>query len=137
MPIPIYDCTAPVFRQMLECQMALLHKADAHCEATNTDPISIVNAKLSPRSQTYGEHVRSLTRIANQTSSRLADTPLEKPNSKGNDLGKLITRVAHSLNVVNSLTRDNFSAAETRTYSVINTNGETGNVSAHEYLAHF
>lgn len=137
MPISIYDASVPVFRQMLECQIGFLHKAAAHAESKNIDPMYIAGARLSRNSHAYGQHVRSMCLIANQAMAQLGGEGMSKPQPTERGFPALKVCVADSLAITNKLKPEKFETAESKMLSIGLSNSGAGEVTAQELLLHF
>jgi hypothetical protein len=127
MPISIYDVSVPVFRQMLECQIRFLHKAAAHAESKNIDPMYIAGARLSRNSHAYGQHVRSMCLIANQAMAQLGGEGMSKPQPTERGFPA----------ITNKLKPEKFETAESKMLSIGLSNSGAGEVTAQELLLHF
>ena len=118
MPVSIYAATIPVFRQILECQSSLVHKAASHADAKNIPHDKILRARRAPADQSFRAHVRLGTREAVKAVSMLTGQAAQIPRGSAEDFAGLARYVASATQYLNGIKEDHFVGCENKEFLV-------------------
>lgn len=114
MPLTMYQASIPVFVRMLGNLSTILDKAIEHCETTQTDPATFVNARLAADMYPLSRQIQITTDMAKGCAARLAG--IEVPSYEDNEatFAELQARIAKTVAFLKSVTEEQVSGSETR-----------------------
>ena len=136
MPLSMFQATVPVFRQSLAALIAVLDKAEAHCQEADTDPAELLAMRLAPDMYTLTEQVQRATFHASQCAAQLAEVETPSFDNDEASFDDLRGRIANTIEYVSSFTPDRFDGSEQRIHQ-IPTRVAVLELPGQEFLLHF
>lgn len=119
MAFGIYDTTIPVYRQGLTTLLHLLDKAEAHAAANNMVANELIDAKLAPDMFDFKKQIQIACDFAKGGAMRLTGQAVPSHPDVETTVDELRTRIKASLDIVNSVTADQFAGAEERDIKMV------------------
>ncbi|MCE4060573.1 DUF1993 domain-containing protein [Pandoraea sputorum] len=114
MSITLYRATIPVYLRGLTVMADYIKKARAHCEATSTDPDSILKAKLAPDMLDFIAQVQRVSDTAKFAVSRITGVESPKFEDTETTFDHLRDRIANTEAFIAGILEDRFDGAESR-----------------------
>jgi hypothetical protein len=100
MTLSMYQASAPRFANMLNNLSALLHKAQAHCEARKIDPLVLTSCRLFPDMLPFTRQITIACDTAKGAVARLAGVDIPKHEDVEKTLEELKARIAKTVHFV-------------------------------------
>ena len=118
MPVSLYEASVPPFTQMLQCQLGILHKLQAHAASRGIDPNGLIRARLSQDAPTIAGQIDQLSGIALRAMVLLTGARPPALNPRLDSFEALKTRLVQVLAFLKQLKADQFAGVESRLYDI-------------------
>ena len=100
MTITMYQASAPRFAHTLKSLLAILGKAQAHCEAKKIDPLVLTSARLYPDMFPLSRQVQIACDAAKGAVARLAGVEIPKHEDTEKTFAELQERIRKTLDFI-------------------------------------
>jgi hypothetical protein len=114
MSLSVYQVAVPTTVKILTNLLAILDKAEAHCEAKNIDPAVLLNLRLYPNMFPLIRQVQITTDQAKGMAARLTGSPVPSYPDTEQTFEELKARIAKTIAFVESHAPESFEGAELR-----------------------
>jgi uncharacterized protein len=114
MGISMYQASAPRFANTLGNLVAILDKAQAHCEAKKIDPLVLTACRLYPDMFPLSRQVQIACDTAKGAVARLAGVEVVKHEDTEQSFAELKARIAKTLAIVNGFKPAQIDGSEER-----------------------
>jgi len=109
-----YDSTVPAFLQTLGAISAILGKAEAHCQAKNIQPETLLSARLYPDMFPLTRQIQTMCDFAAKTCARLTGSEVPTTPDTEKSFGDLQARIAKTVEYVKAFKPTQFDGADGR-----------------------
>lgn len=123
MSLSMYQASVPVFIPMLGNLVAILEKAQAHCEARKIDPAVLIQYRLYPDMFPLARQVQIAADAARNGAARLAGVEPPVLENTETSFPELIQRVRQAVDYVSGFTPEQIDGSEER--EIVLVRGET------------
>src|SRR5689334_387062 len=114
MTISMYQTSAPRFAHTLGNLVAILDKAQAHCDARKIDPLVLTGWRLFPDMFPFTRQVQIACDTAKGAMARLAGVEIPKHEDSERTFEELKARIAKTIDFVQSVKRERVDGSEER-----------------------
>ena len=118
MKTSIYGFATKTFVPMLQSLSNILDKGAEHARAKNSDPASLVNARLAPDMYTLAQQVRLACNHAKDATARVTGKEPPQFDDSEQTLAELKARIAKTIAYVESVRAAAFEGAEDRKITI-------------------
>jgi hypothetical protein len=132
----MFDSSVPVLINFLKGLLAILKKAEGHCEVRKIEPEAILRARLCPDMYHLIRQVQLVTDFAKAIGARLARLPVPSFADEEKTFEELQARIAKTVAFLNTLKSEQFADAPKRTIT-IKVGGQDTNLTGAQYLANY
>ncbi|HTO40162.1 MAG TPA: DUF1993 domain-containing protein [Rhizomicrobium sp.] len=136
MSYTFYEAAIPQLVRMLGNLSAVLDKAAAHAKAKNIDPKALLDARLVPDMYPFSRQVQMATDSAKGAAARLGGIDIPSFPDTEASFDELKTRIAKTIEFINSIPAEKFAGAEDRTVE-LKTPNRTLTFTGRAYLSGF
>jgi hypothetical protein len=119
MSFGIYDATIPVYKQGLTTLLHLLDKAEEHANSNSIDVLTLIDGKLAPDMLDFKKQIQIACDMAKGGAMRLTGQEIPVHPDTETSVAELRERIQKALAIVNSVTAEQFTDAETRDIKMV------------------
>lgn len=136
MPMSMYQASVPIFARSLDALSNILDKAAAQAVARKFEPAVILGARLFPDMFPFVRQVQTACDFAKNTPARLAGLEPVKFEDTEASFEQLMTRVARTLELVQSFKPEQIDGSEDRDIT-LSIGGQPRTFKGQAFLQHF
>jgi uncharacterized protein len=117
MSLSMYQASVPAIKRALENLIAILEKAQQHCEARKIDPAVLVSSRLYPDMFPLAKQVQIVSDTAKAATSRLAQTQAPSYEDNETTFAQLVERLRKTMAYLDTFKPAQIDGSEERTVS--------------------
>ncbi|KAK3627136.1 hypothetical protein LTR56_012556 [Elasticomyces elasticus] len=108
----LYDMSIPIFLRALTNQLAILHKAEAHCLDNNIPLSTLLEARLAPDMYALSAQIQGISNTSKTTAVRVAGITVESWPDDETTFPELYARIERTIAFLESVDPEAFEGKE-------------------------